>query len=132
MIGYYGSIVFETSDEKILTFAGLTHEVSASYGYHETIGTKPKSEFQNPNLETISFTVNLNGSFGVKPREEIEKWVNIVRDGEAYALVVGGKALGEDLWVCKSISTAWGTVFQAGELFSAKIDVSLEEYISTL
>jgi hypothetical protein len=132
MIGYFGPILFETSDKKILNFNGLTHNASANYEKHEVIGKKPRSEFNNPELETISFTINLNGNHGVKPRKEIERWLNIVNNGEAYSLVVGSKVIGDDLWVCTSISSAWGTVFNQGELFSAKIDVSLEEYISEM
>lgn len=129
MIGYYGPIVFETSDERIINFSEFTHSVEANYGYHETIGTKPKTEFQNPGLETIEFLVNLNGGFGVKPRDEIEKWSNIVRSGEAHPLVIGGKTFGKNPWICKSISNTWGTVYQDGKLYSAKIEVSLEEYV---
>jgi phage protein U len=132
MIGYFGPIIFETSDSRILNFNDFSHSASASYEKHQIIGQKPRSEFSNPDLETISFTINLNGNHGVKPRDEIEKWASIVNQGEAYSLVIGSKIVGDDLWVCQSISSAWNTLFNQGELFSAKIDISLEEYISEM
>lgn len=131
MIGYFGNIIFETSDQKILNFSDLTHDVSANYGYHEIIGGKPKSEFQNPSLETLSFTINLNGNYGVNPQDEIDLWNSMVRSGKAYTLVLGGKVLGTDLWVCKTVSSTWGVIYQDGTLYSAEMSVSLEEYIST-
>lgn len=132
MIGYFGPVIFETSDSRILNFEGFSYNVSANYEKHDILGQKPRSEFNNPDLETISFTIHLNGNHGVKPRDEIEKWASIVNQGEAYSLVIGSKVIGDDLWVCTNIGSAWDTVFNGGELFSAKIDVSLEEYISEM
>lgn len=132
MIGYFGPIIFETSDKKILNFSNLVHNAEGRFGYHEVINNKPKSEFEGPALETIEFNVNLNGNNGIKPADEIERWLEIVRNGEAHPLVIRGRVIGEDLWSCVSISNAWNVVMKAGELFSANITVSLEEYISEL
>ena len=133
MIGYFGKdIIFETSDQRILTFTGLTRETASRYNGHELIETKPKTEFIGPGLDTITFTIDLNGNNGVKPREEMEKWLDKAREGEAEIIVIGGKPLGADKWVVKSVSQAWGTVLNRGELFSGKMDISLEEYISTM
>lgn len=133
MIGYFGKhIVFETSDERILTFAGLKKDTSGRYAQHDVIMKKPKTEFLGPDLDTISFTVSLNGSFGVKPREEMEKWAELASNGTAEYFVIGGKPLGVDKWIVKSTSEAWDTIFNWGELYSGKIDVTLEEYISEM
>jgi len=132
MIGYFGDIIFETSDQRILTFSGLKRDTSSRWGNHELIGLKPKTEFIGPGLDTISFTVDYNGNNGVKPRTEMDKWLDKARDGAAETLVIGDKPLGTDKWIVKSVSQAWGIVFNRGELFSGKIDVTLEEYISTL
>lgn len=132
MIGYFGPFIFETSDSKVLNFNDFSHTASGRYEKHDVLGQKPRTEFINPNLEAVSFTINLNGNHGVKPRDEIKQWIDIVNKGEAYSLVIGGKILGDDLWVCQSITSAWDVVFNQGELFSAKIDISLEEYISEM
>ncbi|MFT5873860.1 MAG: hypothetical protein ACI8WT_002812 [Clostridium sp.] len=133
MIGYFGKqIIFETSDKRIMSFTGLIVDIASRYATHDVIMKKPKTEFLGPGLDTISFTVNLNGSFGIKPREEMDKWAILSRDGVAESFVIGGKPLGSDKWVVKSVSQAWDTIFNGGELFSGKIDVNLEEYISKM
>lgn len=133
MIGYFGKqIIFETSDKKIMTFDGLKMDIASRYAKHDVIMKKPLTEFIGPDLDALSFTVNLNGSFGIKPREEMDKWAKLAREGIAEFFVIGGKPLGTDKWVVKSVSQAWDTIFNGGELFSGKIDVTLEEYSSKI
>lgn len=132
MIGYYGDIIFETSDQRILTFTDFKHDSAARWEKHSVIGKKPVSEFIGPDLDTITFTINLNGNYGVKPRDEMEKWLSLVNTGSVDVLVIGTKAIGQDKWSVKSVSEAWGVVFNKGELFSGKIDVTLEEYIEVI
>lgn len=130
MLGFFGEIVFETSDKRILNFSGFMRDVESRFSAHEVIGKKPKTEYIGPGLDIITFTINLNGNFGIKPREEMDKWVVLARNGEAHTLVVGEKGVGSDRWVVQSVSQAWEVIFNNGELFSGKIDVTLEEYIS--
>jgi phage protein U len=132
MIGYLGDVIFETSDSRILNFSGFVLESASRFAAHEVIGKKPKTEFIGPGLNTVTFTINLNGNHGVKPREEMTKWIIKSNSGKAFSLVIGGRVLGADKWVVKSISEAWDTLFNGGELFSGKIEVTIEEYISIL
>lgn len=132
MVGYFGNVVFEASRKKVLTFTGLKHDSTGRWEKHNVIGKKPISEFIGPDLDTISFTINLNGSNGVKPRHEMEKWTKMVNEGVADVLVIGHKALGKDKWAVKSVSEAWDVIFNRGELYSGKIDVTLEEYIEVI
>lgn len=130
MIGSFGNIVFETSDKRIYNFSGFTRETGGRFAAHEVIGKKPQSEFIGPGLDNISFTVNINGMYGMSPRKEMDRWCELANKGEAYTLVIGDKALGTDKWVVKTISEAWNTILNNGKLISGKIDISLEEYIS--
>lgn len=132
MIGFFGDIIFETSDKRILNFAGLKRDVESRIATHEIIGKKPATEYIGPGLQKVTFTVTLNGNHGVKPRAEMERWLAKVESGEVATLAIGGKPLGTDKWIVRSVSEAWDTVFNGGELFSGKIDVTLEEYISRL
>jgi phage protein U len=132
-IGFYGEdIVFETSDQRILTFNDFKHEVASRWESHVIIGKKPLLEFTGPELETISFTVLFKADLGVKPSEELQKWRDIVQEGKANVLAIGGVPIGDDLWICESVSEAYSCVWSEGELYSARIDVSLKEYISEL
>lgn len=132
MIGYYGDIIFETSDKRIFNFAGFKRDTENRTATHEIIGQKPVTEYIGPGLQKVTFTVNLNGNHGVKPREEMERWLRKVENGEAETLVIGGKPLGTDKWIVRSVSEDWDTIFNGGELFSGKINVTMEEYISRL
>lgn len=130
MIGYFGDIIFETSDKKILNFSDFKKDVSARYESHDLIGQKPKLEFVGSDLDKISFTINLNSSNGISVKEEIKKLEEKTSTGKAETLVIGGEVQGSDKWIITSLSEAWDTIFNDGFLYSAKIDVSLEEYIS--
>lgn len=132
MVGYFGNIKFETSDKKILTFSELKHDSAGRWEKHSVIGQKPISEFIGPDLDTITFTINLNGNNGIKPRDEMNKWISMVNSGIADILVIGNKALRKDKWAVKSVSEAWNTVFNRGELYSGSINVTLEEYIEVI
>lgn len=132
MIGYYGDIVFEISDSRILTFSDFQRSSTSRWAKHEVIGKKPTSEFLGPDLDTISFTVTLNGQYGVRPREEMDRWLIKVRNGKAETLVIGNKALGVDKWVVKSVSQMWEVIFSKGEVLKGKIDIELEEYVERL
>lgn len=132
MIGFFGDIIFETNDKRIITFTGFQRNAAGRWASHEVIGRKPVSEFLGPGLDTISFTVLLNGNFGVKPRKELERWQRKVQRGEAETLVIGNKTVGANLWVVTSVSEAWNVVLNKGEIFSAQIEVELEEYVEVL
>ena len=130
MIGYFGpGIIFETSDDRILSFKNFNMEAAGRWVSHEIIAIKPKTEFIGPGLDTVTFTIHLNGNHGVKPRSEMNKWLEYAHSGKAEILVVGA-VLGVDKWVVKSVSQAWDVVLSHGEIFSGKVDVTLEEYVS--
>ncbi|MCT4543301.1 MAG: phage tail protein [Vallitalea sp.] len=129
MIGYFGDIFFSTSDKKILNFVELKRDAANRIGYHEVIGTKPYSEFIGPSLDVITFSINLNANHGVKPKEEMDKWLNYSRQGNAFMFVLGNKPLGVDKWIVTGVSQAYNTIFNNGELFSGKVDITLEEYV---
>jgi len=132
LIGYFGDIVFETSDKRILNFADFKRDTENRTAAHEIIGKKPVTEYIGPGLQKVTFTVTLNGNHGVNSRAEMERWLRKVENGEAETLVIGGKPLGTDKWIVRSVSEAWDTIFNGGELFSGKINVTMEEYISRL
>ncbi|MFX3672870.1 MAG: phage tail protein [Paenisporosarcina sp.] len=129
MIGYFGPIKFVTNDKRILTFTDFKRDSSARWGDHAVIGRKPVSEFLGSELDTISFSVHLSASHGVNPRIEAEKWLRMNRNGEAHVLVLGKRGLGIDKWKIESVSQGYDVIFNKGEVYSCKVDISLSEYI---
>ena len=63
MIGTLGrKIIFEVSDNRVLTFESMSREVSGRWTEHEVLGVKPKAEFLGPGLQTISLTIHLSAA----------------------------------------------------------------------
>jgi phage protein U len=132
VIGFYGDIVFETSDERILNFNGFTRNATSTWHNHRKIGGKPASEFIGPELDTISFTIHLSSNYGVNPQKEMDRWLEKCRFGTVDTLVIGNKALGVDKWKVLSVSQMWNVVLNRGELFSGDMEIGLEEYVEVL
>lgn len=129
-IGYFGNIIFETSDQRVLTFNDFTRNSTAHIEEHKLIGKKPLIEYCGPELEKINFTVNLNAYNGINPEEELAKWRDYSLNGSAQELVIGGNVMGYDKFIIESLSESYNKIYKNGFLYSAKIDVSLAEYIS--
>jgi phage protein U len=82
MIGTLGrKIIFEVSDNRVLTFESMSREVSGRWTEHEVLGVKPKAEFLGPGLQTISLTIHLSAALGVKPRRILDMVERMVERG---------------------------------------------------
>lgn len=129
-IGSWGSaLVFTTSDYRILTFKDLKRTASATWASHSRVGQKDRTEFVRPDLQQVTFTIELNAMLGVRPRDTIEAIVAAVENGQVAPLVIGGRKVGGDLWKITKATDAWETVYTRGELVRAKVDVTMEEYL---
>lgn len=129
-IGNFGKlIVFETSDSKVLNFNNFQKTVSANWGKHERIGKKPQSEFLNPQLQSITFTIVLNAQHGVRPRRTLESIENAIESGRVESLVIGAARVGKNKWKITQMSETWDTILSHGELMKASLNLTLEEYL---
>ena len=129
MIGILGNLRFRVNDSRVFTFQNLKREVSASWSTMERIGQKPLSEFNGPDLQTISFDITLDASLGVKPRYLLEVLERMVEAGEVNTLVIGKKKIGKNKWVITKSSEAWEVVLRGGELYRASVSLTLQEYL---
>lgn len=128
-IGNLGkTIVFEVSSEKVLTFKNLSETVKGRWTKHDRISQVPKQEFLGPDSSGITFQVQLSAMHGVRPRKTLEKIHTAVRKGTVLNFVIGGKKVGSNKWVITSVSDTWDCVYSKGELISATVSLTLEEY----
>lgn len=132
MIGFFGDIVFETNDKRILNFSGFSRSASARWHNHDTILKKPAAEFLGPDLDSVSFSITVNASMVSNPLDEINKWLIKCRAGTTETLVIGNRGIGMDQWSVQSVSQAYNIIYNHGEVYSASVDVTLEEYIRRL
>ena len=129
-IGSFGNVVFSTNDERVLTFSNFQRDLSTEYAEHRNIGRKPTSEYIAPNLDTITFNMTLDESFGVKPREAAELMITLCRNGEARPLIIGTWALGTDMWVITHLGNGLPVILNNGRILKATLEVTLKEYVN--
>ncbi|MCM1307585.1 MAG: phage tail protein [Butyrivibrio sp.] len=128
-IGYFGDIVFTTSDKKILSFSGFKLSAGGSWGEHKRNGGKSRWEFMGPDSQSVSFTVELDANYGVKPRKELEKLIEYTERGYVAPLVIGNRNIGSGKWRLIKVSSSWGHIMSGGELVKASVSLTLGEYV---
>ena len=129
MIGTLGDkIVFEVSDDYVLTFHDMTRDVSGRWASHEAVGAKPKKEFLGPGDQKINLTITLSAGLGVKPRAVIEAIEEMVETGAVEYFILGTRPVGKNPFCLASSSETWNTIYSHGELAKASMAITLEEY----
>lgn len=122
-------VIFEVSDDKIHTFEEFTRDSNIRTAKHDIHLQKPKTEFLGPELDNVSFIINLKAQFGVNPRDEMDKLLILQRAGIPVVLTIGNKNIGMNKWTIVSLSQAWETVDNEGRLLEAQLSLTLEEYM---
>lgn len=129
MIGALGNIIFKVSSQQVNTFFDFKRSSSGRWATHEIHMQKPKSEFLGPDLDTITFSMQLESILGNSPRYDMEKMMQYTRTGEALPLVIGGDIMGYYRWVVVSVEQEWNKTNQQGKVISASMSITLKEYI---
>lgn len=127
-IGNWGSgIKFQTSDRRILTFTNMKRKASVRTAKHNMVNGRPKLEFIGPDLQTVTFTMELNASLGVRPRKIEENLIKKMNIGYVAPLVIGGRKILSRAMIT-NISSSYEYVMRKGEIFSMAVDVTMTEY----
>lgn len=127
-IGSFGDLTFKVSDKLVRTFDGMSWDFSAKYATHDRHIKADLLEYMGPEIETISFSMVLSVFLGVTPLKQIKKLRKMIRKGYARRLVIGGKVYGSYKWVMESSSVEMQRFDKKGNLWAAKIKVTLKEY----
>ena len=129
-IGHIGkTVVFETSDAKILNFNKMQRTVKGRWAAHSRVGKKPKKQFLGPDADQLTFTIILNAEHGVKPRKTVENIEKLIRTGKPQTVVIGSKKVGANKYAIIEISENWETILNRGEVVKITCDITLEEYL---
>ena len=126
-IGYFGNVVFKTSDKRILSFKDFKLTASGDWGEHKRIGKKSEWEFLGANSKKVSFVIELNANYGVNPRKQIDKLMSYAEKGKISPLVIGEKKVGNK-WKTINVSSSWDHIMSGGELVKASVTLTIEEY----
>lgn len=125
-IGNWGSYLkFQTDDSKVLTFDGFSRKASARVSKHNIISGKPVLEYLGPDLQSITFRIELNAMLGVRPRKEEERLLK--RIGYVAPLVIGGRKICSRAMLT-GVGSAYNIVLLKGEVLSISLDVTMTEY----
>ena len=127
-IGSFGDLTFKVSDKFVHTFDGMNWNFSAKYATHDRHIKADLLEYMGPEIETISFSMVLSVFLGVTPLKQIKKMREMIKKGYARRLVIGGKVYGSYKWVMESGSVEMQRFDKKGNLWAAKIKVTLKEY----
>ncbi len=127
-IGSFGDLVFSVSDTTVKTFNDLQWKVSAKYATHDRHIKADLLEYLGPELDEISFSMVFSVFLGVNPLNEIEKLNDMIRTGVTGRLVIGGKVYGSYKWVITDGSNELERFDNKGNLWAAKVKLSLKEY----
>lgn len=128
-MGSWGPFVFQISDKKMLVLRDISRTAGSTWSMHNTIKGKPKAQYQAPTLRGASGSVTLRADYGVKPRAQLEALANAAESSRVYPLIIGGKPLSHNPMRLMEVSEAWNTVYNGGELFSAEVSLTFEEYV---
>lgn len=127
-IGSFGNLVFSVSDRTVKTFDGMSWDFSADYATHDRHIKADLLEYMGPGIEGISFSMVLSAFLGVNPLKEIKKLREMVKEGHAERLVIGGKVYGSYKWVMQKGTVDFQRFDNTGNLLAAKVKVTLKEY----
>lgn len=129
MVGCLGEIVFRVSSDAILTLNNFKWSGSAKYATHQRHSMNSLTEFVGVDPDKISFNIVVSAYLGVDPQEEINKLWKYERNGIAVALILGNKAYGKYRWNVTAHSVTAQYFDGYGNLTSASVSVTLQEYL---
>lgn len=130
VVGSLGDVYFVASSRTLRTISDYSRKVSARYAEHSILLNKPKLEYVGPNLEEISFSIQLHTMYGVKPEEEFEQLKEYVEFGAVVDFVLNNTPIGVDQWVLKEVDMSDVLFGPKGGIIYAKVNVILAEYIN--
>ncbi|WP_294446295.1 phage tail protein [uncultured Mailhella sp.] len=123
VIGTFGTLPFVCSSAFVLTFDGLSRELSVRWAQHDVIGAKPVMEYIGPDLASISMTIRFDSTLGLAPLLGLKKLKGMLEDGTARALIIGGEYFGRFIMESVSEERRHHTGFGVCQVAEAKISL---------
>lgn len=128
VIGSMGSVTFTVSSRRVRTFNKFQRSGSAKLATHDIICQKGETEYTGLDPENLSLDIQLRRSGGVDPQYEYKKLKSMMDTGKVFPLILGGRPVGSNYWVIKSLSEAVLYWTRSGLVETADVSVALQEY----
>lgn len=124
-IGNWGSVIkFQTSDKRILTPDKMKYSFAARINKHNMINGYPIVEFVGPDLQTTTFTIELNALLGVRPKVVEDKLWYSLAEGVIAPLVIGGRNICSRAMLT-NMSCGYNVILKRGEIMSMTVDLTM-------
>jgi hypothetical protein len=130
VIGCLGDIVFKTSSRYIKTIDNARWTGSARYAEHQRHMWHAATEALGLNPDTMTFDIYLDYGLNVDVMADLNKIWQYEREFATLPLVIGEKPYGKYRWCIKSNVINMEHYDRWGNLMSAKVTLSLLEYIN--
>lgn len=129
-IAVFYNKTFQVSSNKVYTFDGLSLSSSLQTDKQDAAGKKPSTYVKGPDLDTMGFNIPLRSSLGINVKAEYESWKAIEESGIAYPFILGGKPVGINKWLLKSVSlNNTDEIDSTGNIKSGMLQLQFEEYV---
>ncbi|MCR4442138.1 MAG: phage tail protein [Peptococcaceae bacterium] len=129
MIAIFRNKIFQVDVSKIYTFNDFSHSALLQTDAQEVDGKKPSTYIKGQGLDTMSFSLSLEERNGINPRQEWENWQQILAQGVPDIFVLGGKPIGENKWLLKTITPSNVRIDNSGHIQGLTLALEFEEYV---
>ncbi len=126
----FNSIIeFEVSEKRVLTFKNFVRNCKARYAEHDIQSKKSLLEFLGSSADEIPISISLLAHTGVYPRLEMNKIINLIRDGTLVAIMLGDSTMGMYRWVITDSSNTFEHEDDMGNIYKIDVSLTLKEYL---
>lgn len=128
-VAIFSKKTFQVSSSRIYTLNDFSLNSSLNTESQDVAGKKPSTYVKGGALESMSFNIPVGISLGINARLEYESWKSIMEASRAYPFILGGRPVGINKWLLKSVALSNTKIDSKGCILSAVIDVEFEEYV---
>lgn len=129
VIGCLGDIAFTVSERVVYTLDNMVWSGSARYATHQRHMNHALTEFTGLDPDKITFSVTLSADLGIDPNTEIKKIFDIKRSGTPVPLTIGTKGYGKYRWNITGIEVKPIAFYRNGDVHTATVSITLQEYL---
>lgn len=129
VVGALGDIVFSVSSRTVKTIKNMNWSGSARYATHQRHAGNALTEFTGLDPDKITFDIFLSSYLGVDPMTEITRIWRYERNAIVLPLVLGNHGYGRYRWTITSHKIKPETYDGHGNITSATVTLTLQEYL---
>lgn len=125
LVGAYGPVVFEVSEDRVRTFQVGSRERGATFAVHDVLGRKQRLEPLEEELAQVKLEINLDANLGTTPAAELYALNELMRLQLPWPLFLGPVPMGE--YVLTGVTETWRRCTRLGILEAVTVVLALLE-----